>query len=128
MNGGAGAARSSLATLAAALAFGCLAALIAHRALAILVVLAACGATPKRHFDVLSTAPAEYPGVLRSPASIPANFFVRQTLTVHTTGKDGKRLGRRRPFVDANGPGAFDGIKADVDGNRTAEESCFRIP
>ena len=31
--------------------------------------------------------------------------------------KDGKRLGRRRPFVDANGPGAFDGIKADVDGN-----------
>lgn len=35
----------------------------------------------------------------------------------YSVGKDGKRLGRRRPFVDANGPGAFDGIKADVDGN-----------
>ncbi len=35
----------------------------------------------------------------------------------YAVGKDGKRLGRRRPFVDANGPGAFDGIKADVDGN-----------
>ncbi len=35
----------------------------------------------------------------------------------YSVSKDGKRLGRRRPFVDANGPGAFDGIKADVDGN-----------
>ena len=35
----------------------------------------------------------------------------------YSVGKDGKRLGRRRAFVDANGPGAFDGIKADVDGN-----------
>ena len=35
----------------------------------------------------------------------------------YAVGKDGKRLGRRRPFVDANGPGAFDGIKADIDGN-----------
>ena len=35
----------------------------------------------------------------------------------YVVSKDGKRLGRRRPFVDANGPGAFDGIKADVDGN-----------
>ena len=35
----------------------------------------------------------------------------------YAVSKDGKRLGRRRPFVDANGPGAFDGIKADVDGN-----------
>ncbi|WP_305073408.1 SMP-30/gluconolactonase/LRE family protein [Propionivibrio sp.] len=35
----------------------------------------------------------------------------------YSVSKDGKRLGRRRPFVDANGPGAFDGIKVDVDGN-----------
>ncbi len=35
----------------------------------------------------------------------------------YAVGKDGKWLGRRRTFVDANGPGAFDGIKADVDGN-----------
>ena len=35
----------------------------------------------------------------------------------YPVGKDGKRLGRRRQFVDANGPGAFDGIKADIDGN-----------
>ena len=31
--------------------------------------------------------------------------------------KDGRRLGRRRVLVDAGGPGAFDGIRADVDGN-----------
>ena len=30
---------------------------------------------------------------------------------------DGRRLGRRRLHVDAGGPGALDGIKADVDGN-----------
>ncbi len=59
------------------------------RALAILVVLAACGSTPKRHFEVPTSQPAEYPGTLHDPSTLTANFFVRQTLTVHTT-KDGK--------------------------------------
>jgi hypothetical protein len=59
------------------------------RALILVALLAACGATPKRHFSILTGDPAEYPGVLRDPADIHANFFVRQTLTVHTT-KDGK--------------------------------------
>ncbi len=50
-------------------------------------------------------------------------YVVESRVTPHrkiwayAVSKDGKRLGRRRPFVDANGPGAFDGIKADVDGN-----------
>jgi len=60
------------------------------RALVLLVIVSACAGTPKRHFDVLSSAPAEYPGTLRDPKTIAANFFVRQTLTVHTTDKQGK--------------------------------------
>lgn len=30
---------------------------------------------------------------------------------------DGRKLGRRRLHIDAGGPGAMDGIKADIDGN-----------
>jgi hypothetical protein len=59
------------------------------RALVLAALLAACGGTPKRHFEIPTSAPAEYPGVLRDPKTIAANFFVRQTLTVHTK-KDGK--------------------------------------
>ena len=59
------------------------------RALLVVALLAACGSTPKRHSSILTSDPAEYPGALRDPADIHANFFVRQTLTVHTT-KDGK--------------------------------------
>lgn len=59
------------------------------RALVLVFLVGACGSAPQRHFDILASAPAEYPGALRDPKAIAANFFVRQTLTVHTT-KDGK--------------------------------------
>lgn len=35
----------------------------------------------------------------------------------YAVGKDGRKLGRRRLFAEAAGHGAFDGIKADIDGN-----------
>ena len=35
----------------------------------------------------------------------------------YPVASDGRKLGRRRLHIDAGGPGAMDGIKADIDGN-----------
>ncbi len=58
------------------------------RALILLVAFAACG-HPPRTTRIHADAPAEYPGVLRDPRSLPHNFMVRQTLKIHTQ-RDGK--------------------------------------
>lgn len=51
-------------------------------------VAAACGG-PKRSSVISTHAPAEYPGVLHDPKTLPHDFMVRQTLTIKTT-RDGK--------------------------------------
>ncbi|CAN5208896.1 hypothetical protein BH11MYX1_BH11MYX1_53530 [soil metagenome] len=53
------------------------------------LVLAACGHPARGPVDVSTTAPAAYPGVLRDPAQLPHDFFVRQTLTVHAKSPEG---------------------------------------
>lgn len=57
-------------------------------AIALAAVVAACG--PQTRTRVISAAaPAEYPCVLRAPATLPHDFLVRQSLTIHAR-RDGK--------------------------------------
>jgi hypothetical protein len=51
-------------------------------------VLAGCGG-PARHVVLSASAPSDYPCVLHDPATLPHDFVVRQSLTVHTR-RDGK--------------------------------------
>jgi len=58
---------------------------------ALLAVVLACGGGP-RPLVVLSTSdPAEYPGVLHDPHTLPRDFMVRQSLKLDTK-HNGKRL------------------------------------
>jgi len=56
--------------------------------LVLVLVLAACGGPP-RHAVFATDAPAAYPGVLHPPATLGADFMVRQSLTIHAV-RDGK--------------------------------------
>jgi hypothetical protein len=51
--------------------------------------LAGCGGEPVRRSVILTSAPSEYPGVLRDPKALPYDFLVRQSLTIRTH-RDGK--------------------------------------
>lgn len=53
-----------------------------------LLALAACGSSVRRT-TIRTTDPAEYPGALRDPKTLPHDFLVRQTITIHAT-RDGK--------------------------------------
>jgi hypothetical protein len=66
----------------------------AVRAIAVLIAtaggLAGCGHT-SRSLAVSTTAPAEYPCVLRDPKTLGPDFLVRQSLAIHTR-RDGKPI------------------------------------
>jgi hypothetical protein len=49
---------------------------------------AGCG-QPSRHSVIHTNAPAEYPGLLHDPKTLPHDFMVSQTLTIRTM-RDGK--------------------------------------
>lgn len=51
-------------------------------------LLAGCGG-PARHVVLSASASSDYPCVLHDPATLPHDFVVRQSLTVHTR-RDGK--------------------------------------
>jgi hypothetical protein len=55
--------------------------------------LAGCGG-PARHVVLSASAPSDYPCVLHDPATLPHDFVVRQSLTVHTR-RDGKPVDGR---------------------------------
>lgn len=50
--------------------------------------LAGCGG-PARHLVVSASAPSDYPCVLHDPATLPHDFLVRQSLTIHAR-RDGR--------------------------------------
>ena len=58
------------------------------RALLVVLAIAACG-HPPRTSTMTTDAPSEYPGVIHDPKTLPRDFMVRQTLTIHTQ-RDGK--------------------------------------
>ena len=55
--------------------------------LCLVVAVLGCGGPPKRSFSILTSAPAEYPGVLHEPKTLKPDFMVRQTLTIRTKHK-----------------------------------------
>lgn len=57
-------------------------------ALAGALVAAGCGA-PSRHAVLSASGPSDYPCVLHDPATLPYDFLVRQSLTVHAR-RDGR--------------------------------------
>ena len=58
--------------------------------LALVSVIIALGCVPPARRTVISTTePAEYPCVLRDPSTLPHDFSVRQTITIHAV-HDGK--------------------------------------
>ena len=50
--------------------------------------LAGCGG-PARHVVMSASAPSDYPCVLHDPATLPHDFLVRQSLTIHAR-RDGR--------------------------------------
>lgn len=54
------------------------------------VFLIACGGGTPRHAEMSATAPADYPGLLKSPADLHPDFSVRQTLVIHAKDGAGK--------------------------------------
>lgn len=57
-----------------------------------LILLAACGGGTPRHAEMATNAPADYPGVLKSPVDLHPDFSVRQTLTIHAKDGEGKAV------------------------------------
>lgn len=55
----------------------------------ICLLVVACSGTPTRRSVISISAPSEYPGVLHDPKTLPHDFMVRQSLTIHTK-RDGK--------------------------------------
>jgi len=57
---------------------------------AVIAISASCGCGhPDRRSVILTSTPSEYPGVLHDPRSLPADFMVRQSLTIRTQ-REGK--------------------------------------
>lgn len=61
---------------------------VAGLALATLAMSCGCAHT-EHHVALLTSEPAEYPGVIHDPKTLPTDFMVRQTITIHAR-RDGK--------------------------------------